>query len=173
MKYIVRKIKMRRPKQWILGYLIVAFVAMFLWGRPAESAEARLGLGFGYASNEGAVYQEMMVTSTSRQWYAGVTRIGGDDRHDYQYWRLSAGYRLNWRGGAKLSPYVRVGAAYFDEAPTDYISDKLAFDLAVGIRICDLFELELDQHNSTAGRSDNNEGLDAVSLSLIFPFGGE
>lgn len=162
---------MKRFKQITYTSIILGiFVALFLWGRAADAAEARAGIGFGYDSNQGAVYQELMVTRGDLRWYGSFTRIGGDDEHDYQYSRLAAGYRVNWRRDTRFSPYMRFGGAYFTEEPTDYISDRWAFDLAIGIRLWDIVELELDQHNSTGGRSEQNEGLDAIVLGITFPF---
>lgn len=163
----------RKLKQYVLIGLILVFVGFFLWGRSAEAAEARIGVGFGYASNAGATYQELMVTSTNRNWYGAVARIGGDDRNNYHYTRFTVGYRVNWRDETRVSPYLRLGAAYFDNEPTDYVSDPLAFDMAIGVRLWNIVEIEFDQHNSTAGRSDQNEGLDAWLLGVTLPFGGQ
>ena len=166
----LRKLNLSRGK--VLAILaIVIFVGLFLWGMKADAAEARLGLGFGYSNSEGSRYQEMMLTSSDRRWYGAVTRIGGDDRHNYQYWRFTAGYRVNWRRDKRFSPYMRLGVAYFDDVPFDYISEHLAFDMAIGVRLWDIVELEFDQHNSTAGRSDQNEGLNAILLGVVLPFG--
>lgn len=141
-----------------------------MWGRVADAAEARLGLGFGYNAQSGSRYQELMVTSDSLKWYGSLTRIGNDDRHNYQYWRACGGYRVNWRRETNFSPYIRLGACGFDDAPTDYISDTVAFDMALGFRLWDVAEIEVAQHNSTAGRSDQNEGLDALMISVVLPF---
>jgi len=166
----LKKLNISRGKALAI-LAIVIFFGFFLWGMKADAAEVRLGVGFGYASQAGARYEEIMLTSGDRHWYGAVTRIGGDDRHNYQYWRFTGGYRVNWRRGLKVSPYLRLGAAYFDDIPEDYISEHLAFDLAIGLRLWDVLEIELDQHNSTAGRSANNEGLDAATVSVVLPFG--
>jgi hypothetical protein len=160
----------KKVKQLALIGVIITFVGFFLWGVKADAAELRLGFATGYQANAGAAYQELMVTSSDRHWYAAVTRIGGDDEHNYKYNRWTAGYRVNWRRDKRISPFMRLGVAYFTEPPTDYISDEYAFDLAIGFRFFNVVELELDQHNSTGGRSDENEGLDAVMLSMVLPF---
>lgn len=153
--------------QWLKIGLIAAFFGFFVWGVTADAAEASIGLG--YSPKHETRYQQVMVTTDSRNWYFSATRIGGDVRHDYQYGRLGVGYRVNWRRDARLSPYMRLGGVYFTEEPTDYISDQWAFDMVVGTRLWQIVELEW-QHNSTAGRSTQNEGLDAVSLSVVLPF---
>lgn len=163
---------MKLPSRKCLFILAIAtFIGFFLWGRVADSAEVGIGLGFGYASNQGARYQELMLTSDERKWYVAVTKIGADDRHNYKYWRTTVGYRVNWRSATNFSPYMRLGMAYFNEKPEDYISSHVSFDMSVGIRLWNIVELEFDQHNSTAGRSDQNEGLDAVMLRVVLPFG--
>lgn len=159
------------PKKSMGVLAIIIFVVFFALGRSAEAAEARLGLGFGVSGNEGARYQEMMLTTNDLRWYGAVTFIGGDNRHDYQYRRFTIGYRVNWRRATNFSPYLRLGTAYFDKEPTDYISDKWAFDMAIGMRLWNILELEIVQHNSTAGRSNQNEGLNAPMFSVVLPFG--
>lgn len=154
---------------------IVIFLAFFLWGLKADAAEpspeARIGLGYAYNHFEGAVYEELMLTAPQRHWYGSFTRIGGDKRHDYVFNRLVVGYRVNWRRNTHFSPFMRLGAAYFTTVPEDYISDSWAFDMAFGVRLWNILELEVEQHNSTAGRSDQNEGLDAYMIGVVLPFG--
>ena len=159
---------MKKPttKQAIAIGLIVTFIGFFLWGRAADAAEAGIGLGF---SKNGATHQQLTLTSTDLRWYGSATRIGGDRRHNYVYGRLGAGYRVNWRRDMRFSPYMKLGGVYFTEEPTDYISDRWAFDMNIGVRLYDIVELEY-QHNSTAGRSDQNEGLDTVVLQVVLPF---
>lgn len=162
----------QRPKKALVVAAILIFLGFFLWGRVADAAEPEIGLGigFGYASNSGATYQEVMLRDAQRRWYGTVARIGGDTRNNYHYWRFTAGYQVNWRKQTNFSPYARIGVAYFDQAPTDYISDTLAYELAIGVRLWEVIELDLDTHNSTGGRSDQNEGLDGWMFRLVFPF---
>ena len=158
-------------KKHILLGVIVLFAGFFLWGSVVDASEVRLGVGAGVTKNAGSRSQELMITSEDLHWYAAATRVGGDDLHNYEFWRITAGYRVNWRRGTRFSPFMRLGAAYFDKEPYDYISDHWAFDMAIGVRLWDVVEFELDQHNSTAGRTDQNSGLDTVMLGFVFPFG--
>lgn len=153
--------------------VIVAFLGFFMWGLRADASEVRVGVGAGYTSNVGSRSQELMFTSTDLHWYGAVTRVGGDNLHNYKFTRVTAGYRVNWRRDKKVSPFMRFGMAYFDKEPYDYISDQWAFDMAIGIRFWGILELEFDQHNSTAGRTDQNSGLDTVMLGIVLPFGGK
>lgn len=150
---------------------LLIVIGLFLCSGVANSAEARLGIGLGYNANVGARYQEVMLTSSDRHWYFALTNIGNDERYNYQYLRYTAGYRFNWGKETKFSPYLRLGVAYFDEEPFDYISDKTAFDVAIGFRLWNVIELEIMEHNSSAGRTEQNEGLDAISISVVMPFG--
>lgn len=159
-----------RTKKTVVVNILAFLLSFCLFSSLAEAADVRLGVGFGYSNNTGARYQELMLLTDDRRWYGAVTRIGNDDRHNYQYSRFTAGYRVNWRLSTKVSSFLRLGAAYFSEEPTDYISDKLAFDIAIGVRLWNVLEIEFDQHNSTAGRSTQNEGLDAVLVGIVFPF---
>ena len=153
-------------KQSIAIGAIIMFIGLFVWGRVADAAEAGIGLGF---SKNGATHQQVTLTTTDLRWYGSVTRIGGDRRHNYVYGRLGAGYRVNWRRETRFSPYLKLGAVYFTKEPTDYISDQWAFDMNVGMRMWNVVELEY-QHNSTAGRSSQNEGLDTLFLNVVLPF---
>jgi hypothetical protein len=158
----------RATKQKIAILAIITFIGFFLWGRAADAAEVGVGLGF---SKNGATHQQVTLTSTDLRWYGSVTRIGGDRRHNYIYGRVAAGYRVNWRRDTRFSPYMKLGGVYFTKEPTDYISDSWAYDMNIGVRVWDIVELEY-QHNSTAGRSSQNEGLDTVMVSVVLPFGG-
>lgn len=162
------EMKMPTKKQAASIGLIIAFIGFFIWGRVADAAEVSIGLG--YSPKHESRYQQVMLTTDDRRWYFSATRIGGDVLHDYQYGRIGAGYRVNWRRESRFSPYMRLGGVYFTDPPTDYISDDFAFDMAIGSRLWNVVELEY-QHNSTAGRSSQNEGLDAVVLTVVLPFG--
>ena len=160
----------RKPKKLFAILLIAAFVGFYLWGLKADAAELGLGLGKGYANNAGATYQEIMVRDAQRHWYASVARIGGDNEFNYKYWRGCGGYQVNWRKEKRFAPYARLGACYFDEAPVGLVSERLTYELAFGVRFWGIVELDLDTHNSTAGRSDKNAGLDAMMLRVLWRF---
>ena len=162
---------MKKPtrKQLTSIGILLLFAGLFAWGLKAEAAEVTFGIGVGEFSNDGARSMNLRLSGDSRTWYAGVARVGGDDRNDYEYNRWTAGYRVNFRKETNFSPYMRFGAAYFSEEPTDYISDQLAFDLAIGVRFWQVFELERD-HQSTGGRTDQNEGIDSWNLNVVYRF---
>lgn len=148
--------------------LVLAFLALFIWGRNAESAELGLGVGYGINHTAKAAVQEITISTDDYRWYGQVIRIGGDGVLD-DNWRYSAGYRLFWRRDENVKPFLRLGAAYFDHAPVQLVSDHLTFDMGLGLRWKDIIELEYN-HNSTAGRSDKNTGIDFVTLRVVFQF---
>lgn len=150
--------------------IVAIFVAVFLWGRSADAAELRLGLAAGTFNTQGAVTQDLMLTSTDLHWYANISRWGGDARGLDEVTRFSGGYRVNWRRDKFVSPFLRLGVAYFDQEPMPYVSDNWTFDMGAGLRFNNILELEA-QHNSTAGRSRWNTGLDNITLAVVLPFG--
>lgn len=155
---------MKRHKLYTVG-LIILFIIAFAWGVRANADELRLGVGFGVTHDNDWTTQEL--TYLHRNWYGQAAYMGGDNRLPDTY-RLSAGYRVHWRPEKRFSPFMRLGVAYFGERPLEVISDRLAFDMAVGVRAWGVVELEW-QHNSTAGRSDINYGNDVVLLGMVFP----
>ncbi len=149
--------------------ILLTFASLFIWGTRADASELHFGIGIGDQSNSGARSQNVRLMTDKRNWYVGLARVGGDDRNDYNYNRWTVGYQVNWRKDTRVSPYMRFGAAYFSKEPTDYISDKHSFDLAIGIRFWQVFELERD-HQSTGGRTNQNEGIDSYNLNVILRF---
>ena len=151
------------------GWLVLAFIVLFTWGLynevKADELEMRVGLGLGATNDNEWVAQEIMVTN--RDWYASILRTG-DDNVLPDTWRLSLGYRVDWRQDKKAAPYMRFGFAVWEQEPFPLISDRLSYDMAVGARFWHVLDLEW-QHNSTAGRSDFNNGNDIVILSFVLP----
>jgi len=166
-------------KDWIRlnhGYTTVAvviFIVVFLWGyfNEVEAAEyeGRLGLGTQATDREDrgkAITQDFMFT-IDRDWYMEATRFGNGTVIP-ETWRFSAGRRVDWREETYFAPFVRLGAAYWLE-PSVLVSENWTFDMAVGFRAWNIVEIEY-QHNSTAGRSGKNTGVDIVGLYVVFDF---
>jgi len=152
---------------------IIAFVVAFLWGRNAQSAEVGLGLGFGTFNAADATIQELSVITDDLHWFASYSRVGGVDSdrlQDKYNDRYVIAYRVFWRDDKDFRPYLSLGVAYFDKAPERLISEHLAYDLRLGVRWKDILELDVDGHNSTAGRSERNTGIDSVNLRIVFQF---
>ena len=159
-------IKRNNKKAAVIALAI--FLAIMAIGVKVHAAEIGLGLASGYNHNAGARYEEIILMGENH-WYASFTRIGGDDLHNYQYSRYCGGYKVTWRPKKNFSPIMRLGACKFSDPPTDYVSGTYTYDIALGFRFWNVLELELDEHNSTAGRSNQNEGLDAFMLRIVFP----
>lgn len=157
----------KKPSSW----LVVAFIVIFALGMCSERARAegvdlRVGLGFGATNDNEWIVQEIMLTD--RDWYASVLRTG-DDRVLPDTWRFAVGYRVDWREDKRLAPYARFGFAYWLDQPRPVVSENLTYDMAVGLRFWQIMDLEW-AHNSTAGRSEFNDGNDNVVLSFVLPF---
>lgn len=154
---------MKKTAKWIVIGIFIALMAWGIYRQQADAAELRLGLGRGVSNGNEWVGQELAIAH--RHWYGSVSRLGGDDLLPDTV-RLAAGYRADWRTEQRLAPYLRLGGAYFTEEPTDLISDRWAYDMALGLRIFGVLDLEY-QHNSTAGRSLQNSGNDMLLLGLV------
>jgi len=171
----VAKLSKGKVAKWTA---ITIFIVLFAWGiyrQQAEASDLRLGLGFGITNSalvhggsegNGWIGQELMFTH--KHWYGAAMRLGGDDVLPDTV-RLTAGYRVEWRDERRLSPYLRLGAAYFLDEPSSIISDRWAYDLTMGFRVFDVLDIEY-QHNSTAGRSSQNSGNDLLLVGLKVRF---
>lgn len=163
--------KIRWNKVVVIG-LIVLFTTVFFMGRKAESAEVGIGLNFGTFHSLGGRTQEINITSDDYRWFASYTRVGGVDAEDLHFEsrnRYVAGYRVFWRRDENWKPYMMFGTAYWDEPPCRVISERLTYDMRIGVRYRDIVEFEIG-HNSTAGRARYNYGFDTVGLRAVFQF---
>lgn len=157
----------RRVKHTV--YLVLAFLALFVWGlvlNEAKADELRIGLGYGILKSEGFITQELLYRPHPH-WYLSIAETE-NHRRDYRSVRYAAGHQVVFRDGKKIEPFLRLGFAHFRRAPNDWVSAKNTYDLAIGFRFWDVVELEIDQHQSTAGRSPVNIGLDGVYLGVLW-----
>ena len=162
-------------KEILLVAVLSALVLVFIWGRDAESAEVALGISTGLPTthSDGIRAQEIQIRTNDYRWYLSYTRIGANANERLQLRqndRWAAGYTVTFRRDKVWKPFISIGAAYFKQPPMDLISERLTYDLRLGIRFKDIVELELDNHNSTASRSDKNTGLDLIGIRLVFQF---
>ena len=167
--------KKATKRQIVLAVGIAIFLAFFVWGRTVDAAEVGLGLGTGLPSthSDGIRAQEIQIRTNDYRWYFSYARIGANINgrlQTRQVDRWAIGYTVVWRRGKAVQPYMSIGAAYFDQPPMDLISERLTYDMRVGIRFKDIIELELDNHNSTASRSDKNTGIDIPWVRVVFQF---
>ena len=152
------------------SYVIAVFVAILVWAvlsARSEAAEIRIGLGGGVTNENGWIVQELYARQG--HWWGAALRTG-DDNVLPDTWRFSAGWRHDWREGARIRPGVSFGAAYWQDDITPLISDSLSYHMALSLRFWDVIDLEF-QHNSTAGRSEFNDGNDLLVLAVVFPIG--
>ena len=147
-----------------MRYRIIIGLLVFLPLLTDSHAEVRLGVGQAMTHDSDWVAQDVMLSD--RDWYAQITRFGGDARLP-DTWRYSAGYRIDWRERDSVALFMRFGIAYFEDSPAYVVSERYTFDLAAGVRLFSFIDIEW-QHNSTAGRSKVNLGNDVLLVSLVF-----
>ena len=158
------RLNWRKPTFW----LILGFIGLASWGamRDANAADLRIGAGFGWENAQDAVSMDLMLT-IDEDFYLSAAKMAGGRVGD-DVWRYAAGFRFDWREGKRIQPFLRLGGAYWDGI-TGLVGDQHTFDLALGLRFGGALELEL-QHNSTAGRSVPNTGVDLIVLGLVKEF---
>lgn len=160
-------------KKWYAKWTVwavIVFIIVFTWGyalqNKAEAGELQIGLGHGATNNNDWI--AMNIAIYHNHWYVSAARFGGEDRAFLpDVSRYALGYRVDWRDGKRVEPFMRFGVAYWTEEPRNLISDRWSYDMSVGLRFWQVLELEW-QHNSTAGRSDFNKGNDVVVLGWVF-----
>lgn len=156
----------KKPGFWA----IVAFVFLFIWGafREARAVEvdALLGVGGGFSHKSSLIIQETML-EFDEKWEVGVLHMGNDPRIEPTYGVIAA-RRVHWRDGKTFEPEVVLGAAYFDHAPKQLVSEQLTYLLSAGFRWRGIFDLSWI-HYSTAGRAYRNYGVDYVALRVVLP----
>lgn len=159
--------RLKQPTTWI----IVVFILLFLWGlrREAEASDLRFEVGLGFGStHQSTVVMEELGLLYDEKWYVHIAHLGNDERVPDTY-RITAGRRVAWRQEHTFSPYLRMGAAYWQHRPAGLVDANLTFDMAVGLRAWDVVELEWS-HQSTAGRVHPNTGVDVVGLHYTSRF---
>lgn len=156
---------MKKVKPAVWGVLV--FIGLLFWGfsREADAAEHALTIGLG----KGMLHENDSTTQQigyeyNRRWYAKATLIDGRGVIDRTY-RYTVGRRVAFRPGKTIDPYMRIGVGYFSVVPDELVNDHWVFDLGLGIDFNEIGRLEYS-HNSTAGRSRPNTGVDMVLLTF-------
>jgi len=152
--------------------LILLFIGLFFWALNAEAEEKafELGLAAGFYHSEQHITQRIGFNYADK-WIAQYERHGGNG-YDISN-SISAQRQVVFRQGRKLEPYLRLGVSYFDVPVRDLDADevrylvheRLTFSLGAGVRLSKVMSLGFE-HNSTAGRSDPNRGLDRFYLQF-------
>ena len=159
--------------------LIVLFVALFAWGLSSNAAADErkkaltVGLGYGYAATKDLISQRIGYLHDDR-WFVRYERLGGPGLDHDDFNSIALGRRVMWREDKRIEPFLEFGAAYFDEPPTrsgkPVVSERLTYSMSIGARFFDVIEFVFADHNSTAGRSERNKGIDRVALTFILKF---
>lgn len=159
------------------AWLVIAFVVVFALGllNEARAAEPRhdivIGLGYGVINADGAITQRLGYMY-DRRWYARAERFGGPRYDDDPTWVYSLGRRVSWRRERAVAPFMEFGVAKYEEPLTREdgyapVTAEWTYTLGVGVSLWGIIDAGL-AHNSTAGRSSNNDGIDRVYLSFTF-----
>lgn len=164
--------RLKQPTTWLVIALVAAFVYGLLRGPTAQAATLELppahrvtiGVGYGLIHAQGLVVQELGYEYDDR-WTVRLTRTGNDARIP-DTWVGAVGRRVPLYDGKHFSPFVAIGAAWFDEPPSAVVDSRLVFDLEVGVRYRNVVDL-VWHHNSTSGRSDPNSGIDYWLLRAV------
>lgn len=145
---------------------VTVFVILFAWGYYNETQAEELRLGLGHGATHDNQWRSQSFMLSNRDWYVDASRLGGDTKLP-DTWRFAMGYRVDWREQANVAPFLRLGASYFLDEPTPIISERLTFDMAAGLRLFHILDIEW-QHQSTAGRSRTNLGNDMIFVGMAF-----
>lgn len=170
----MRKIK---PTTIIVGVFVILLIALF----SAEKVNAHdipgnhavsLGLGGGVANYPGGVTQKLGYTYDGK-WTAEYERFGGKGYDTVSGFSVvrSVGPGTNGSGFV-----LSFGASYFDGTLEDrgreskaIVSDTITYRLGIDYawRLSSYTDVRFGvHHNSTAGRSERNRGIDRLHLTF-------
>lgn len=160
-----------------LAIAVIIFIGLLLWGYSSEaSADTSLtiGLSYGWVNSEGLVTQRLGLLQNEK-WNIKYERFGGHEFNTSHGFFLAR--RTEWRTDKVWQPYLDFGFGYYTQKLINpdknkpLVNDNLVFTLAGGCtwRISKDVDLELGiDHNSTAGRTSPNSGIDRVFISLNY-----
>lgn len=171
------------PKFKPTAYIVAAFVVVMIFLFATEDAYGQstdyrgsgvvvsTGLGFGVANYSGGVTQRIGVESGDSRYLATYERLGGKGYRNVNSISLVRRVRHERTGLAGS-----IGLAYFDRTVAEHgskslVSERLTFTLGLDYTwsLSSSTGLRLGLvHNSTAGRSERNRGVDRVNLSFLW-----
>jgi hypothetical protein len=170
--------KRNSGKNIILVSAFVAVLTLAFCHEPAHAGdlEVTLGLGSGVAKSTEMITQRVGVMRDNK-WYLRAERFGGEPWN--KEWGFFAGRRVQFRQDRNWQPYIQMGVGHFN-APLKHedkdlpnVTERTTFELGLGIsrRLSPSAEMELGfDHNSTAGRSNKNNGIDRIHLTYNWKF---
>ena len=149
-----------------IGLFVIAFGAL-LWADSVE-AQPLLGVGVGILNTQEA-RNVTLGWSWQDKWEAELSQHGGDGYETVH--AVSVARVVRARKGKNFEPFMQFGLTYWDDkiaAPKwddqDVLVDsQLTYRLGLGIRVYRVLEVGWG-HDSTAGRSDPNSGIDYIFL---------
>jgi hypothetical protein len=172
-----------KPTAVLVGLFVVG--SIFLLAREVQAHgpsttdsshhSAGISLGTGVLDSSRLRTQRLEYRYRNR-WQVAYERFGGDDWNTASYIGVS---RLMYLRGNGRGPFLSLGAGYFDEILVDeregeaLVSERLTYELGIGYSwvLSQSSDIEAGwKHNSTAGRSKRNHGIDRVALSYNWRF---
>jgi hypothetical protein len=167
-------------KKTVLGVgLFVILLIAFFGGEayagtnhtPDRSHFVSIGVSGGVVNYSGGVTQKLGYTYGNQRWRTEFERMGGGSIDSVNFFSLVRHVKTNL-GGLGLS----LGVTYSDGLLEDkdrpgltLVSDRLSYRLGVDYTwtLSSSTDLVFDfVHNSTAGRSKRNSGIDRVGLTF-------
>ena len=159
---------LKKPQVW----LIVAFIALMVWGLAAQAANGfESALSYGVVNTKNHITQRISYMHGDK-WVVQYERHGGNGYEDTNSYSLQR--QIVWRSEKKAQPYLRYGISYFDDPirrlrsgeDSVLVDERLTYSLGLGLRFWGVMNMGIE-HNSTAGRSDPNKGVDRVYLGIM------
>lgn len=167
-----------KPTAVIVGLFVLGIIALFASEDAHGHVDAdnphsvSLSLGGGVVHYPSGVTQGLAY-EYDRRWAAEYERLGGKGYETVHSYSVS---RVVWQGSHGRGFNLSIGATYTDgtleerDRPgKEIVSDDLTFRLGVGYawELSPVSSLRLGVvHNSTAGRSERNRGIDRVRLTF-------
>ena len=156
------------------GLAIGIFVALLLLAGFGASQLAKadddwslaVGLGAGLTNDNEWITQEIELRYD--RWHLGVMRTG-DDSHLPDTWRYTLAWGHDWREGKFFRPCIRFGVAYWQDQVPPLLSENLSYHMVFCGKFGPNLQLDIIQHNSTAGRAEFNNGVDTAVLKFVAP----
>lgn len=163
-----------KPTMYLVALFVIALTLFF--ATEAESSEptnphsVHLGLGAGVINYPGGITQ-VLGYSYNDIWSATYERMGGKRYSNIHSYSMS---RVVWKKAHRQGLFMSIGATYTDGVLEErdrvgkaIVSERLSYRLGIGYgwKLSPTNSIRVGLvHNSTAGRSDRNKGIDRIIL---------
>jgi hypothetical protein len=170
----------KKPTFWVVVAFVLGMSFAFIEEANAHattdrSHSATVGVYTGVVNSNGVRTQRLSYRYQDR-WEVSYARVGGKGWSTANYFSVSR--LVFWRGNDR-GPFLSLGAAYTDglvgkkDEGKPLVTEQLTYELGIGYQwvLSSATDMELRWiHNSTAGRSERNKGIDRVGLTYNWRF---